>query len=199
MSEPIVDWSEVRAKARTIIQEGYDPVPRIEEDLLDCFELEVVPHIRAKIHQLVQEELREHEQDQNTWPTETDCDRLDLAFAQLEAVGILARQNFSCCSNCGNFEIRQEIAELQAQGRSLAGYAYFHFQDTESAVEEGRLYLAYGPSGFSATEEAVIEIGRIVATSLRNAGLRVEWDENPAKRLCVAMNWQRRRPPTGAV
>ena len=53
---------------------------------------------------------------QATWPAETDCDRLDKAFADLEQHGIVARQNFSDCGTCGVAEIPAEIDAAKKSG-----------------------------------------------------------------------------------
>ena len=50
-------------------------------------------------------------EDQVSWPEITDCDRLDRAFAALERQGVVARQHFTCCWNCGNVEIRAEVED----------------------------------------------------------------------------------------
>src|SRR5262249_12302420 len=42
-----------------------------------------------------------HQAEQAGWGPTTDCDRLDQAFATLNRQGIVARQDFSCCNNCG--------------------------------------------------------------------------------------------------
>src|SRR5262245_38512337 len=51
---------------------------------------ELEPAVRRITDELIAEHLRE----QATWPAVTDYDRLDAAFAELDASGILARQNY---------------------------------------------------------------------------------------------------------
>ena len=194
MSGPEVDWSEVDEKAQLAIAEGYQSPEEIEENLLEQFELNSTEPNRARVRQTVRRALAEHEIEQQGWPAETDCDRLDRAFAALEAIGVVARQNFTCCNTCGRYEIRGEMAQEQSQGRQLIGYTFFHSQDTESAAAGGDLFLSYGPSSLTTTDESVLAVGRIVATTLRNAGFQVEWGENPARKIQVKMSWQRRRP-----
>src|SRR4029079_1351153 len=77
---------------------------------------------------------------QREWPSVTDCDRLDRAFADLNGRGIVARQNFACCSNCGHAEIGEEIDAEKERGTKVIGYTFFHLQDTERAAEYGYLY-----------------------------------------------------------
>jgi hypothetical protein len=62
---------------------------------------------------------------------QTDCDRLDNAFAALDRAGVLTRQNFTCCNNCGYAEIWDPIAEAEARGQQLEGFAFYHRQDAE--------------------------------------------------------------------
>jgi len=42
---------------------------------------------------------------QREWPSVTDCDRLDRAFADLNGRGIVARQNFACCKLAPDFHL----------------------------------------------------------------------------------------------
>lgn len=132
-----------------------------------------------------------HEQDQETWPQTTDCDRLDSAFESLECAGILTRQDFSCCGTCGAFEIQDEMDKVVKSGKNVRGYAFYHMQDTESAVEGGGLYLNYG--ALQDGEAAAVEIGKEIAAILKQRGLEVFWDETWEKRIGVKMDWKRRR------
>ncbi len=65
---------------------------------------------------------------------------LDRAFAGLETVGILARQDFTCCGTCASAEIGDE----RDDSRTWRGYVYFHTQDTDDLVESRSTYLGYG-------------------------------------------------------
>lgn len=49
--------------------------------------------LSAFIEQTADELLDLHFKAQREWDYPTDCDRLDMAFAELDATGILARQN----------------------------------------------------------------------------------------------------------
>ena len=120
-----------------------------------------------------------------------DNDRLDEAFAELDRHGIVARQNFTCCQTCGHTEISYEIIEAE-QHRPVRGYVFFHWQDTESAVRSGYLYLAYG--SVSGKESESLVIAQEVVAALRRAGLDVDWDGSVRTRICIRdIEWQRRR------
>jgi hypothetical protein len=138
---------------------------------------------------------------QGGWSDLSDADRLDSAFAELEASGIVARMNFTCCGTCGAAEIGGEVAE----GLSPRGYVFFHMQDADGLVgdEASELFLGYGawtPDGSAFADEAAYAvaataIGREIVRTLEAAGLRVSWDGNLARRICVVdLDWRRRLP-----
>src|SRR5438046_2664744 len=60
---------------------------------------------QPEIERITAELLTAHREEQAGWESPTDCDRLDEAFAVLNQKGIVARQDFSCCNNCGHLDI----------------------------------------------------------------------------------------------
>ncbi len=147
--------------------------------------------LRAAAEQLTQRAMARHLAEQATWPAVTDCDRLDAAFAELEQHGIVARQDFSCCGTCGAGEIRAEMEDVAATCRPVRGYAFYHMQDTESAVDGYGLYLAYGATDES--ESAAVGVAREIVDVLRAHELAVAWDGTWDKRIQVSLDWKRRR------
>lgn len=130
----------------------------------------------------------------------TDNDCLALAAADLERFGILFRENYSCCQNCGFGEIEEEIAASRDNGSEYRGFAFFHEQDTESAVRGDGLHLAYGAVGEFADEpaydEAAVAVGHEIVDALRRAGLRPRWNGRIEQRIEIRkIRWQR-VPPT---
>jgi len=67
---------------------------------------------------------------------------LTEAFTELTGLGVLARENFSCCGTCAAGEIHDE----RDDSRHWRGYLWYHQQDTESLIEstDGSVYLGYG-------------------------------------------------------
>ena len=80
-----------------------------------------------EIKWLTAELIAAHRSDQAEWGASTDCDRLDEAFAALNRQGIVARQDFSCCNNCGFTEIWDEVEEAEKQ-QPIEGYVFYHLQ-----------------------------------------------------------------------
>jgi hypothetical protein len=83
------------------------------------------------------------------------------------------------------------MAAADEAGMTVRGYAFFHMQDTEAAVEGDGLYLSYGAvaDGAGAAEA----IGHAVVAALEAKGLDPVWDGEWSRRIFVPMDWRRRR------
>jgi hypothetical protein len=103
-------------------------------------------------------------------PTKAD---IDTIFARIESThGIAMRSNFLCCQSCGH-------DALDDEGR----YGFYHSQDTDTAAQSGRLYVA-----FSTDDDDDTSTGDAIATALREAGCEVEWDGTAARRIIVSVS-----------
>jgi hypothetical protein len=183
--------AELRAYVDREVRGGFTPVGEIPNAAAEYLATDAdAATLRSHAEAYTAEALVAHAEAQKQWTT-TDCDRLDASFAQLEADGILARQDFSCCQNCGHGEMWDLVQSAQADNHRVRGYAFYHHQDTESAVEGSGLHLAYG----SATEgdDALARIGHEIVAALRSNGLHVNWDGTTKKRILVTVDWKRRR------
>ena len=145
--------------------------------------------------------VAERERDMAAWPAVTDCDRLDAAFEELNAMGILARHNWWCCGGCGAGAMPAEAERLGGkwEGVPIVGYAFYHWQNTEGAVEGSGLCLSYGICREETNAEVwmpeEIEIGRRVMRVLEKHGLKVDWNGSLSRRIKIRMVWQRRSKP----
>jgi len=182
------------------------------------------PAVEEAVRRLVDAAVAEQVAREESWGMDrTDCDRLDEAFAVLEAEGILAHQNYTCCQTCGTAEIHDQMAVAAAAGRQIKGYVFYHQQDTQFAADGSGICLTYG-GYIPATQEdeddrrdendgkeedewedvdeeadkvvrasAAVAIGRRVVSALKVAGLKVKWNGNLNKRIEVRLDWRRRR------
>jgi hypothetical protein len=183
----VADIDLVRGQVRTAIAAGYADWDQILEEARESADDEGLEGI--DVAQVAADEAAAYEQHQAEWPPITDYDRLHSAFVALNDRHIVARENFSCCGNCGSVEIWDEIRE---HGENARGYTFFHIQDTEGAVTDGSLYMSYGAT--EQGEAPALAIANEVVAALREHGLRTEWDGSWSKRIFVALDWQRRRP-----
>jgi hypothetical protein len=173
------------------VQEGFESAHEIVENATDyaCgkFERSFEPEIKR----LTAELLAAHRAEQAGWGPTTDCDRLDEAFAALNRQGIVARQDFSCCNNCGFTEIWDEIEEAEQQ-QSVEGYVFYHLQCTERAIKTGQLLMAYGC--VEDDPDALQRIGNKIVAELRRVGLAASWGGTTGHPIVVeGLVWRRRR------
>ncbi|HEY7225861.1 MAG TPA: hypothetical protein VH561_19965 [Micromonosporaceae bacterium] len=187
------DLDDLREYIRIQVAAGYRAVPDVVEEAVEVFADTTLPPaaLRDAATSAADEALAAHLADQATWPATTDCDRLDAAFSALEAAGVVARQNFSCCGNCGATEIHEEMDAAADQGATVRGYTFFHLQDTEHAVDGDSLFLSYGSADND--REAAIAIGHEIVAALRDQGLQPAWNGRHANRIGLPIVWRRRR------
>ncbi|SBT52685.1 DUF6891 domain-containing protein [Micromonospora auratinigra] len=177
---------ELRSFVRGQVALAELPAAAIVTETVAYFADQAAPErVEALAWAVVAEELTAHLADQATWPAVTDSDRLTAAFRALTAAGIMARENFACCQNCGLGEIGAE-APGTIEPR---GYAFYHQQDAERGVAGEGVHVAYGLFD----QPPSVEIGAEVAAALRAQGLTVHWNDDVASRIFVPLDWRRRR------
>lgn len=184
--------AELREQIRGDVAAGFEEAGKIVENAVAAFEDQADPaFLEAQARRIVEEELAARDEEERGWPVQTDCDRLDAAFEALDRAGVVARQHFTCCGTCGLAEIDREIAAAEAKGGRTRGYTFYHWQDTEAAVEGYGICLYYGSC--EEGEAADLAIGHEIAAELKRQGLRPEWDGRLERRIEVPMDWKRRR------
>lgn len=187
-----LDLDDLRDFIRVQVAAGFAPVPDVVDEAVDVFS-DTAPSLalRQAAATLADAAVAAHRSEQVTWPATTDCDRLDATFAALDAIGIVARQHFSCCGTCGATQIHDEMDRVAKDGQPVRGYTFFHVQDTEHAVDGDGLFLSFG--SLDRDKEAAIAIGQEVVAALREQGLHPAWNGRHANRIGLPIVWQRRR------
>ncbi|MFC4501107.1 MULTISPECIES: DUF6891 domain-containing protein [Streptomyces] len=177
---------ELTKRVRQVLVGGYASraeLAELAEDYLVTADRR--PVSREQAEALVDRMWLERVAEQAAWRGETDPERLTRAFAALRESGVTARENFTCCRSCGQSEIGDEA------GPDARGFVYFHTQCTDSAALGHGLMLLYG--GFDSSSETTSAIGHEIVTALEAAGLRTEWDHDPARAITVTpLDWRRR-------
>lgn len=100
-------------------------------------------------------------------------------FKALRQAGLIAKQNFWCCSTCACAAIPREKGADTAKG-----YAFYHKQGMASFVEEGSLYLHFGAME---REQDSMEIANILKTKLDELSIPYEWEGSPDKCFLIAV------------
>lgn len=174
------------------VREGFEPPHKIIENAQHwAYEKHGRNDLLIEIKRLTAESLADHQAEQAGWGPTTECDRLDLAFAALNSQGILARQDFSCCNNCGFTEIWDEVEEEEKE-RPVGGYVFYHLQCTEYAIKTGQLLMAYGC--LEEDQDAFLAVANKIVAELREAGLNASWGGTNEHPIVVdGITWRRRR------
>jgi hypothetical protein len=186
--------SEIDELVKNEVYKGFTAKNEIIEHITEIVEDEYdidTNSIKYYIEDTTCKLLNEHYEEQKTWQFETDCDKLDKVFNLLEDRGIVARQNFTDCQTCGNFEIKEEIENFSNNAVPI-GYTFYHEQDTDSAFEYGSLYLSY--SSIDDSDKESLKIGKTIVGMLEKFGFSVKWDGTINQRICIeGIDWKKRR------
>ena len=131
-----------------------------------------------------------HAQAAASWKGETDNDRLTRAFAEMDAAGIVARENLGQSLSNGENNIDDIVDGMIAASQTPRGSAFYHWQDmTRALVGEG-LNIAF--TGDRTGAEAARLVGHEIVAILGRNGLKPIWNGNPDHRIKVDMEWRRR-------
>lgn len=185
--------ADIREYARETLTRGCD-ASEAREVTLDVFSGELPEdELEALLDETLPKLIAEREAEMADWPAVTDCDRLDAAFAELQASGLLAEQNYWCCGTCATSDMGARLKQARKAGDEVPrGYTYYHEQDTESAVCGGGLYLAYGAEARG--KEATLGIAHEIVEKLERHGFAPDWDGSVNRRIFVPIDWKRRTP-----
>jgi hypothetical protein len=189
MAEALEELRKFIAKR---IREGFESPHEIVENARHwAYEKYEREDLLVQIKRLTTELVAAHRAEQAGWGPTTDCDRLDEAFSNLNRQGIVARQDFSCCNNCGFREIWDEIEEAEKR-QPVEGYVFYHLQCTERVISTGQLLMAYGcieedPGTF-------VRVGNKIVAELRRVGLNASWAGTAGHPIVIeGIQWRRRR------
>ena len=142
---------------------------------------------RKAFKEMLKKEFVEKAEAEKEWPQETDNDRLDKVFKELNAKNIIALQNAGYTSSDAMDDINEVYVERGGEESGTIGHCFYHQQDMERAVKTGQLWLGYG--SIVESDEA---IAQTIIAALEKNKFVVEWDGNPETRILVTLNWQRR-------
>ena len=186
--------ADVRDHIRWRVAAGFDSPDDVIRSTLDLFGDDAIPldELEPLAEELTHGAVVRSLTEQKSWPELTDCDRLDGAFDELARVGVVGRQNFSCCGNCGVAEIGDEMDDERAAGLAVRGYVFYHEQDTEAATEGCGLHLSFG--AVEPGEAAAVAVGAAIVRVMREQGLDTVWDGRAGSRILVLLDWKRRLP-----
>jgi hypothetical protein len=173
---------------KTWVWSGFYTPDDVDERIGDLLEEEEDAD-EAMLRAAVAPEFAAKARAEAAWPGTTDCDRLDQAFAKLDAQGIIALHNAGYTMSDGISDVAEVLHQRGRDG--VQGYCFYHGQDVERAIEGAGLSLAFGDLNDDPAAKA--KIGQSVKEALKNFGFTVVWNGDPETRLDLpAIDWKRR-------
>ncbi|HTD03455.1 DUF6891 domain-containing protein [Undibacterium sp.] len=171
---------------KTWVWSGFYDNQETNEFLDDLLEGDVD---EAMLRVLIEDEFEKKKTQERDWPLNTDCDKLDEVFRDLNDSMIIAIQNAGYTTDDGLDEVG-EIHATQPHG-TYRGYCFYHGQDLARAVAGEGLMFAYGDMKDSDEGKAAIALAIIGA--LERQGFAVEWNGSIQTKIKVPkIQWQRR-------
>lgn len=115
--------------------------------------------------------------------------RLTDAFRIMRSAGLIARQNYLCCSSCAGAQIATDVEDRINKNpdveTQIRGTCFYHRQDAaalDRCAADATMMLRFGSIHtelYGVVGLFTDEVGQIVCRALREAGIRFEWDGNP--------------------
>ncbi|KAJ0417393.1 hypothetical protein BJY00DRAFT_315864 [Aspergillus carlsbadensis] len=116
-----------------------------------------------------------------------DHAKVERAFRSLREKGIVARENFHYTQQQADFNIGKEATGGEH------GFAYWHGQDTEKAVNGFGLVIRFGALDFD--DEGSRRVGEIVCQELKAVGLPAQWNGTAMQAIYVRpFLWRKKLP-----
>jgi hypothetical protein len=165
-----------------------DEVDRMIDDILEADADEEM------VRGAVAPEFAKKARAEQGWPAVTDCDRLDTAFTASDSRGVLCLHNAGYTMSDGHAEAGELLS--QRRERPYFGYAFYHGQDVERALDGGGLMLAFDHVDGDVPDKA--KVGAVLKEELERAGFVLEWDGTSEQRINIPkFDWKRRYRATG--
>lgn len=149
---------------------------------------------RNLIENDIDKAIRAQQEKEENWEAFTDFNRLDEAFSGMNQKGIVAVHHAGFTQSDGYEDSTDVYEELKGKKIIADGYCFYTSQDTERAMKDNELYLAFG--AFVDHDKNGLEIGTTVAKILKDAGFHVIWNGKLNERILIKpFVWQKRFGP----
>jgi hypothetical protein len=177
----------LRAFARVQVRSGYLDDATVRDEVLEAAreDLSRGDDADAMAAEVIEGEIAALVEEQATWPGTTDVDRLEEAFAELEAQGVVVLR---ACDD--HWDATAALTRIDEAGEQATGVLFFTHTDVWHAVDHGMLELNLW-HGDTANVAVGDDLLRLVLQTLAGHGLAAVFDEG---RIETTLTWQRRRP-----
>ncbi|MGH3367694.1 MAG: DUF6891 domain-containing protein [Nocardioidaceae bacterium] len=181
--------ARLRAFARVQVRSGYLDDATVRNEVVEAAREDLSGDTDAEsmATEVVDAEITALIAEQADWSETTDVDRLEQAFAELSAAGLMVLR---ACDD--HWEVTETLSRLDEAGEQVRGVVYFTHTDVWHAVDHQMLELNlwHGDTANAAPGDELLEE---VLEALSRNGLHAVFDEG---RIEVSLRWQWRRTPT---
>lgn len=176
----------LRAFARVQVRSGFLEDATVRDEVAEAAREDLSRGADAETLAVtaVDAEIAALEAEQAAWPETTDVDRLEAAFADLEARGLVVLR---ACDD--HWDATAVLTRLDEKGESAPGVLFFTHTDVWHAVDHGMLELNLW-HGDTANVAVGDDLLRLVLETLGRHGLIAAFDEG---RIETTLVWQHRR------
>lgn len=109
-----------------------------------------------------------------------DKSKVTAAFKALRKEGFIAKQMFSCCQSCA----AARLAVPENEGKPAVFYTKQDGEVFDQRPSRKNLFITFGIVN-GGDDNDVMAVGAKTKKILEDAGLQVEWDGDPNRRLMV--------------
>jgi hypothetical protein len=190
-----IDRPDAAVEIRRLVWSGFEPQDAMLDIVLEGYPATaVVTEIdRQWLKMEIDRQFGEKRDDERAWPAQTDWDRLDAAFVELRANGIIALHDAGMTQSDGFAEVAEEFQMRREVNVASTGFLFYGGEDVQAALADEELYLTFG--AFEKRNENTPVVARQIIAILTKKGLRSNWSGDIGKRLLLSpFEWRKRSP-----
>ncbi|MBW6421354.1 hypothetical protein KX729_07865 [Rhizobium sp. XQZ8] len=191
----MIDRQDAAVEIRRLVWSGFEPQDAVLDIVLEGYPASaVVTDIdRQWLRADIDRQFGEKRDEERSWPAQTDWDRLDAAFVELRASGIVALHDAGMTQSDGFADVAEEFQMRREVNVASSGFVFYGGEDVQAALSDEELYLTFG--AFEKRNENTPAIAREITAALTKQGLRSSWSGDIGKRMLLSpFEWQKRSP-----
>lgn len=140
-----------------------------------------------QINEVYDELLKESE----AWGTNTQTNRLIVAFDELAESKIIALHYSGFSTDDGEYEVEEVERTLIDNDEKSEGYCFYHGQDLERAVRGEGLYITFQKLN-NVSDAVSREVAQKIVDVLQKHDLKVDWNGKATTRIFLPdFKWER--------
>jgi len=195
-----IDRQDAAAEIRRLVWSGFEPQDALFDIVLEGYPASAVltDIDRRWLNVEIDRQFGEKRDEERSWPAQTDWDRLDAAFVELRASGVIALHDAGMTQSDGFAELAEEFQMRREVNVVSSGFVFYGGEDVQAALVDEELYLTFG--AFEKRNENTPIVAQQIIAALTKKGLRSSWNGDIGKRMLLSpFEWRKRSPDDETV